>query len=62
LPTPVAGAFAFEECAFQPTLRRPGVQALDGINLSINPVKRRFCRPSGAWGKNTDHPVDPGGL
>lgn len=52
LPTPVAGRIAFENVHFTYPAR-PGVQALDGINLSINPGETvAFVGPSGA-GKTT---------
>ena len=52
LPTPVAGRIAFENVHFTYPAR-PDVQALDGINLSINPGETvAFVGPSGA-GKTT---------
>ncbi|MBQ0717248.1 MAG: ABC transporter transmembrane domain-containing protein [Sulfitobacter litoralis] len=52
LPTPVAGRIAFENVHFTYPAR-PDVQALDGINLSIDPGETvAFVGPSGA-GKTT---------
>ena len=52
LPSPVAGRIAFEDVHFRYPAR-PDVQALDGINLSINPGETvAFVGPSGA-GKTT---------
>ncbi|BDY15314.1 ABC transporter [Sulfitobacter pontiacus] len=52
LPSPVAGRIAFEDVHFRYPAR-PDVQALDGVNLSINPGETvAFVGPSGA-GKTT---------
>ena len=52
LPSPVAGRIGFEDVHFRYPAR-PDVQALDGVNLSINPGETvAFVGPSGA-GKTT---------
>ena len=52
LPSPVVGRIAFEDVYFRYPAR-PDVQALDGVNLSINPGETvAFVGPSGA-GKTT---------
>ena len=52
LPSPVAGRIGFEDVHYRYPAR-PDVQALDGVNLSINPGETiAFVGPSGA-GKTT---------